>query len=258
MSIDKKDEAKVDESNKNTEDKDPENETTTPEGDISEVSAKSLKDESLTNDSFPGDSLPGDTILSEKSSAPENSTISGAEEAIGTHNDSEVPLAVLVTDSAASSSPLEKPHSSTQAIDLEVHNLTIDQAPDQKISDDDSVNPSKPSKDQTGIGNSDSKEAETIFYGEDDPKDENEWLDKLFRLLFMVLFGFTAWCSLILVFTVSALNFAVTIIQNKPNPSLSKFCMLLGIYIKDIVHYLSYTSDTLPFPLGKDFPSAEK
>ena len=82
--------------------------------------------------------------------------------------------------------------------------------------------------------------------------DTNIWLRLVFMLLFGVIFGAT---RLILV-TVVAIQFLWVLFSGKRNQQLLSFANQLATFIYQIYRYLSFNTETRPFPFG-EFPSDE-
>ena len=82
--------------------------------------------------------------------------------------------------------------------------------------------------------------------------DTNIWLRLVFMLLFAVIFGAT---RLILV-TVVAIQFLWVLFSGNRNKQLLSFANQLATFIYQIYRYLSFNTETRPFPFG-DFPSDE-
>ena len=74
--------------------------------------------------------------------------------------------------------------------------------------------------------------------------DRHTWI----RLLYMVIFSFVfEICTLILV-VLAISQFVVKLFAGKPFEELSAFGGRLAGYLRDIVAFLTFATDTLPFP----------
>jgi hypothetical protein len=80
----------------------------------------------------------------------------------------------------------------------------------------------------------------------------NIWI----RGLFMVLMAFAYHLSGTLLFIVAILQFAMTLLNNAPNARLLSFGRSLGRYIQQIVYFLTFSSEDIPFPFN-DWPSGD-
>lgn len=76
------------------------------------------------------------------------------------------------------------------------------------------------------------------------------------RLLFGIGFAIVAYVLLWLIFALAILQWVVSLVAGSRNQQLADFGARLGIYLRDIVRYLTAASDTLPFPFTS-FPEAE-
>lgn len=72
----------------------------------------------------------------------------------------------------------------------------------------------------------------------------------------MVLMAFAYHLSGTLLFIVAVLQFAVTLLSKTPNARLLSFGRSLGRYIQQIVYFLTFASEEIPFPFN-DWPSGE-
>lgn len=59
-----------------------------------------------------------------------------------------------------------------------------------------------------------------------------------------------------LLFIVAVIQFVIVLINKEPNARLVTFGSSLGLYIRQIANYLTFSSNTVPFPFS-DWPSAE-
>lgn len=76
-----------------------------------------------------------------------------------------------------------------------------------------------------------------------------KWFRGLLILLFFVVKYLIAW----IINFISIFQFIINLITDKPNPKLLEFSKCLNVYLLQIVNYLTYNSDTKPFPFT-DWP----
>ena len=77
------------------------------------------------------------------------------------------------------------------------------------------------------------------------------------RGLFMVLMAFAYHLSGTLLFIIAILQFAITLLNKTPNARLLSFGRSLGRYIEQIVYFLTFFSEEIPFPFN-DWPSGDR
>lgn len=75
------------------------------------------------------------------------------------------------------------------------------------------------------------------------------WLRLLFVVLFWFLLTLIGW----VLGAVVLVQFLIVLITGEKNGQLSSFGSRLGIYLKDIVTFMCFSSDEKPFPFS-DFP----
>jgi len=80
-------------------------------------------------------------------------------------------------------------------------------------------------------------------------KEKSSWL----RLLFVILFVFICYVALGLIALVMLFQILYTLITGKPNEKVLPFSRQLTAYIRDILHYLTYSTEERPFPFS-DWP----
>lgn len=80
----------------------------------------------------------------------------------------------------------------------------------------------------------------------------NIWL----RGVFMVLMAMVCQLCGTLLFFVAVIQFVIVLLNNPPNARLSAFGRSLGNYLRQIVNYLTFASEDVPFPFS-EWPSAE-
>lgn len=71
----------------------------------------------------------------------------------------------------------------------------------------------------------------------------------LYVILFYVIFSFTD----ILMALIALVQSIAVLLGNEPLPSLQKFGSSLGVYLKQISEFLSFSSDEKPYPFS-DWP----
>lgn len=109
---------------------------------------------------------------------------------------------------------------------------------------------SKPDQDTAPRSSASTGQEEELFK---DLKDR-DWSAVFKRAIFMVLFGVLGWFSMVLGLTLAVIHFFVAILLGGREPSLSRVIAGLGRYVSDVLGYLSYRQEELPFPFGKPFP----
>jgi hypothetical protein len=82
-------------------------------------------------------------------------------------------------------------------------------------------------------------------------KSRTTWL----RLLFMIIFVFLYGLSRIVVLAVVVLQFFWVLFTGETNDKLRAFGQSLATYTYQLIRYLTYNSDSRPFPFADDWPS---
>ena len=82
-------------------------------------------------------------------------------------------------------------------------------------------------------------------------KSRTTWL----RLLFMIVFVFLYGVSRIVVIAVVVLQFLWVLFTGETNDKLKAFGQSLATYTYQLVRYLTYNTDSRPFPFDDDWPS---
>jgi len=72
----------------------------------------------------------------------------------------------------------------------------------------------------------------------------------------MVVMAFAYHASGMVLFLVAIIQFVMTLVTNAPNVRLVAFGRSLGRYFQQIVSFLTFASDDVPFPF-KDWPSGD-
>ena len=84
-------------------------------------------------------------------------------------------------------------------------------------------------------------------------KSSTTWLRLVFMLISCVLISLAGFVGT----AVIVLGFLWVLFTGDTNPQLQHFGKSLASYIYQIALYLTFNSETKPFPLGADWPSAE-
>ena len=74
------------------------------------------------------------------------------------------------------------------------------------------------------------------------------------RFLFMVVFGLIYGLSRLVIAAVVVIQFFHVLFSGETNSRLLTFGRSLAIYTFELVEYLTFNSETKPFPLGADWP----
>ena len=80
----------------------------------------------------------------------------------------------------------------------------------------------------------------------DNLKNKTTWLRLIYILLFAIAFNIAE----LMVGIITLVQFFTVLFTNTPNPRLQRFGGDLGKYIRDIVGYLTYQTDHMPFPIS--------
>lgn len=91
-----------------------------------------------------------------------------------------------------------------------------------------------------------------IDYTEAHGNKRNIWIRGLFMLLMGLAFQV---CGTVLCF-VTIVQFLIAVLSDAPNIRLAKFGRSMGDYLRQIVNFLTFASEEVPFPFG-DWPSGE-
>lgn len=76
------------------------------------------------------------------------------------------------------------------------------------------------------------------------------------RGFFMLLMAFAFQVSETVMFVVTVIQFVMMLLNDTPNARLVSFGRSLGRYIQQIVNFLTFASEEIPFPFS-DWPSGE-
>ncbi|MDH3274288.1 MAG: DUF4389 domain-containing protein [Gammaproteobacteria bacterium] len=105
-----------------------------------------------------------------------------------------------------------------------------------------------PTIDQIDVGDDDNGKPM-----EDNLKSRATWL----RLMFMLIFCVVTSLALLVGSFVVALGFLWVLFTGQVNPELRATGQSFATYIYQIARYLTFNSDTKPFPFGEKWPSAD-
>jgi hypothetical protein len=82
--------------------------------------------------------------------------------------------------------------------------------------------------------------------------DRNIWMRGLFMLLLILAYHIT-WTVM---FIVTVIQFVVMLLAGKPNDRLVAFGRSLGRYLQQIVNFLTFATEEMPFPFN-DWPAGD-
>ncbi|MDO8989025.1 MAG: DUF4389 domain-containing protein [Sideroxyarcus sp.] len=89
-------------------------------------------------------------------------------------------------------------------------------------------------------------------YSEVPDHKRNIWI----RGLFMLFMGLALHVCLTVLGIVALIQFAMTLLTDAPNVRLTAFGRSMGNYVRQIVNFLSFATEEIPFPFA-DWPSVE-
>lgn len=81
-------------------------------------------------------------------------------------------------------------------------------------------------------------------------KDIHHLVDKLWRLVAMVLFGFLGSWVYLAITVLAAVQFVVVLFADRPSKEIQKYAGLCGAYVRHVLDFLSYETEQLPYPFG--------
>ncbi len=84
-------------------------------------------------------------------------------------------------------------------------------------------------------------------------KDKDTWL----RFVYLVVFGFAFYLSILLTFAASVFQFLAKLFSGAAFGGLAEFGENLATYQGQVTRYLTFTSDEKPFPFAP-FPSRKE
>ncbi len=80
----------------------------------------------------------------------------------------------------------------------------------------------------------------------------NIWM----RGLFMLLMGFALHVSGTMLAVIAVIQFVIVLVNGSPNARLLVFGRSLANYLRQIVNYLTFVTETMPFPFS-EWPTGE-
>lgn len=80
----------------------------------------------------------------------------------------------------------------------------------------------------------------------------NIWI----RALFMLLMAFVLHVSGTVLFVVTVIQFVIVLLNGTPNAHLVAFGRSMGIYFRQIVDFLTFATEDIPFPFN-EWPAGE-
>lgn len=83
-------------------------------------------------------------------------------------------------------------------------------------------------------------------------KDSNTWMRGLYMLLFLIFYS----VAKVIIFTVITFQFVLSLITGTTNDKLVSFGQSLSTYLYQILLFLTFNSETHPYPFS-DWPVAE-
>lgn len=78
------------------------------------------------------------------------------------------------------------------------------------------------------------------------PNDQNIWMRGLFMLLLILALDISG----TVIFIVAVIQFVVMLLAGKPNARLVTFGRSLGRYLQQIVNFLTFATEEMPFPFS--------
>lgn len=85
-------------------------------------------------------------------------------------------------------------------------------------------------------------------------KEKSTWM----RLLFMFVMGVAGSIALTITGAVVLLNFFYVLFTGKTHSKLTEFGQALAKYLYQIVRFLTYNTETRPFPVDAEWPTSEQ
>lgn len=86
---------------------------------------------------------------------------------------------------------------------------------------------------------------------EENIKSRSTWI----RLVYMVMYAFLFMVSEFVLCAVVVIQFIWRIVEGQSNDKLLAFGQSLASYLYQVIRFLTFNSDDLPFPLDGDWPS---
>ena len=89
------------------------------------------------------------------------------------------------------------------------------------------------------------------------PQTDSHTREKLLKALYLILFYFIGYVVWILTVAISVFQFFYSIFLKHPNQNLLDFGKSLNQYLYEIVRFISFNTDTKPYPFSP-WPSSDK
>ena len=70
------------------------------------------------------------------------------------------------------------------------------------------------------------------------------------RALYMILFGVVGYAVLLFVFFLAVVQFILVVINGAKNENLCRLASRINSYLTQILDFLSFTTDNVPFPFS--------
>ncbi len=77
------------------------------------------------------------------------------------------------------------------------------------------------------------------------------------RLAYMLIFAVILSVSRLIIFFIAFIQFFIVLFSGIANPKLQGFGHVLGVYLSEVVDFLSYYNDEKPFPFDKEWPGTK-
>ena len=88
-----------------------------------------------------------------------------------------------------------------------------------------------------------------------DTRQSDQPRSMLSRFLYMVLFMIVYSLSESIIFVISLVNLLFAVFRDGPHPGVTRFGRQIAEYVQQLVRFLSFDTEELPFPFGK-WPSS--
>lgn len=80
--------------------------------------------------------------------------------------------------------------------------------------------------------------------------------DKWLRLLYTIVFAVLWQLAELVLAAVVVIQFLWNLFTGTPNPGLREFGHRLGAWLAEVVRYVTFASDSRPWPFGRPWPDA--
>lgn len=87
--------------------------------------------------------------------------------------------------------------------------------------------------------------------GNGKPSADSDLIEKLWRLVAMIAFGLIGFFAYHAVAIIALAQFIVVLIRDEPNKDLQQAAVWLNAYLNQVLDYLAYRTEEMPFPLGE-------